>query len=354
MKTPTPLNLESESPSRDVPLTAPVEEPSDDMEYVTVTPAETFLPGTIAPPPTPHVSKDSSPLPFHSSLIGASVEALKAQDGHAPSSREGYVDRPSRSEDEVIEPTCVSTESQTAEVDTIPPSESEHPNRFAAEDPSDIPLESEHAGATSSREIPDDTESDSLGFERAAALGLPVVIAAGSIGIMATATHSRQGTPAREQRDSPPTLAEAGAGADLVPAIHVETPTSPDQKETLEIHGPFIDPLKHHIQPDEISPVLSDSTALQSPQVPIPYEPTHLPPLRELTRPSTSYSWLGALFGPISPEIIEAQRTGWIVISTEMSDEPPVRRRSTKLRRRTRELFTREQVTKNTFQKLTY
>lgn len=261
---------------------------------------------------------------------------------------EGYLEQPSRTEDDVIQPVAenLSAEDQTTEVSVISAFESDEPMHVSQEEAtSGIPMEY----PTSSRggvEVPRDTETDSFGFERAAVLGIPVVIAAGSIGIMATATHSRQPTPPNQPHDHPPTLTEHGATVDHVPAIHVETPTSPDQKDTFEIHGPFIEPLKHHIQPDEITPVLPDSTALRSPHMPIPYEPTHLPPMRDLPRPSTSYSWLGNLFGPISPEIVEAQRTGWIAISTETTDESPVRRRSTKLRRRAREIFTREQVLK--------
>ena len=278
-------------------------------------------------------------------MIGASVEALRAQEVEEPISRQGYLDRDIVEEDDDITRAAdVSVEDQTDGAEIVPlvnpPDASQH------ESPADTTVESEEPELASppvESAVAKRSEADSHGFETAAVLGIPVVMAAGSIGIMATATHSRGQSPLTKPHGSPPTSTEPGTNEDPVPAIHVDTAT-PQANDTLEVHGPFIEPLKHHIQPDDISPVVSDATALRSPHLPIPFEPTHLPPLRDLTRPSTSYSWLGALFGPISPEIIEAQRTGWVVISNEIIDEPPVRRRSTKLRRRTREIFVREEV----------
>jgi hypothetical protein len=285
-------------------------------------------------------------------MIGASVEALCAQEVEEPISREGYLDRDIVEEDDDTTRTAdVSVEDQMDGVEIVPsvnpPDASRHESR------ADTTVESEEPELASppyESAVAKRSEADSHGFETAAVLGIPAVMAAGSIGIMATATHSRGQSPLNKSHDSPPASTEPGVDEDPVPAIHVDT-ASPPANDTLEVHGPFIEPLKHHIQPDDISPVVSDATALRSPHLPIPFEPTHLPPLRDLTRPSTSYSWLGALFGPISPEIIEAQRTGWVVISNEIIDEPPVRRRSTKLRRRTREIFVREEVWQADFNK---
>jgi hypothetical protein len=323
----------------------------DDNEYVTITPAETDLPGTVAPPPTPHSTKQSPQWPFHSGIIGASVEALRAQEVEEPISREGYLDREIPEEDEAIRPAAdLSSEDQTDIVEVTPPSDSVNlSDTSQLENPADVTVESEEPEPTSPLDesaVSKRSETETPGFETAAALGIPAVMAAGSIGIMATATHSRDQTP---PHDAPPASTVPGASEEHVPAIHVDIP-SPDTKDTFEIHGPFIEPLKHHIQPEDISPVISDSTTLHSPRLPIPFEPTHLPPLRDITRPSTSYSWLGALFGPISPEIIEAERTGWVAISTEITDGRPVRRRSTKLRRRTREIFGHEQVWQTAFE----
>jgi len=303
------------------------------------------LPGTVALPPTPHMSRESPHSPLHSGMIGASVEALRAQEVEETTSREGYLDRDMVEEDDEITPAAdVSEEDQTDGAEIVPSFNSVNPPDASQHESMTVESEEpELASPPDESAVAKRSETDSHGFETAAVLGLPVVMAAGSIGIMATATHSRGQSPLNKAHDSPPASTEPGADEDPVPAIHVDT-ASPDANDTLEVHGPFIEPLKHYIQPDDIPPVVSDATALRSPHLPIPFEPTHFPPLRDLTRPSTSYSWLGALFGPISPEIIEAQRTGWVAISSEIIDEPPVRRRSTKLRRRTREIFAHEQV----------
>ena len=324
--------------------------PLEDMEYVTVTPAETFLPGTIPPPPTPYVQRGTSPSPFESGIIGASVEALQSQSPAERPPREGYLGRDFHTEDANI-PTPAEALTEVKTDDYIEFTRSSEPvdpaERSHQETQDDFPVESELPEPTlltDDGDVHTRSETESPGFEKAAVLGIPVVIAASSsIGIMATATHSKQQTPPSHPRELAPALNDQGASVDHIPVIRVDS-TSPDAKDAFEVHGPFIEPLKYHVQPDEISPIPADSTILKSPQVFIPFEPTHLPPSKDLSRPSTSYSWLGALFGPISPEILEAQRTGWVAISSEMNNEPPVRRRSTKLRRRTREIFMREQV----------
>jgi hypothetical protein len=168
----------------------------------------------------------------------------------------------------------------------------------------------------------------------AAALVIPAAIAAGSIGIMATATQHKSGDP--ESRH----LENATAADDAIPLIRVTSP----KPRTLEVHGPFVEPLKHHVQPEEISPptpTLPHSQTLASPVVPTPPEPTRLPPTTP--RPATSYSWLGALFQPISSEVVEAQRTGWVAIQTEIVNDPPVRRSSSKLKKKARDVMV-EQV----------
>ena len=99
---------------------------------------------------------------------------------------------------------------------------------------------------------------------------------------------------------------------DVITLIRMRTP----RPGILDGSGPFIDSLKHQ--------------ALIS-----------TPP-----RPATSYSWLGALFQPINPTILEAQRSGWIVLSNEIQD-PPIRKSSARLRKKLKDLPSLQDVSAN-------
>lgn len=99
---------------------------------------------------------------------------------------------------------------------------------------------------------------------------------------------------------------------DVITLIRMRTP----RPGILDGSGPFIESLKHQ--------------ALIS-----------TPP-----RPTTSYSWLGALFQPINPTILEAQQSGWIVLSNKIQ-EPPIQKSSARLRKKLKDLPNLQDVSVN-------
>ena len=131
----------------------------------------------------------------------------------------------------------------------------------------------------------------------------------------------------------------------MVPAIQVATPKTPASEL---IPSPFPSPLRYHLQPEGSSPVSPTPphlTTLPEPDT----QANHLPVPKEAARPTTSYSWLGSLFGPIDPKIVEAEQTGWVGVTTgqtaESSSAPaPVRRTSSRLRKKVKDAVAPDQV----------
>ena len=287
---------------------SPVSEPAGEGIE---TPIGKFVQGTMAPPSSPSVSKSVLEVP--SGLIAASVRSL---------SNEGLNQlEPVEAEEQT------GMEDQPVVVDDVSPVQ---PQESAAREGETIrepaSLDTDVVEPVTERsvvvgEIPTPKDEDSHeAMETAATGSIPAVLAAGTIGLVATATQHK------------PSQQEPADSEEVPPLIRVVSPNPP----SLAVQGPFVEPLKHHIQPEEISPILppQDSQKLSSPFFPVPAEPTRLP----TGRPSTSYSWIGHLFQPISPEIIEAQRSGWVAVSTEIVNEPPVRRHSSRLKRRLKRL----------------
>ena len=291
---------------------SPAAEPGDQG---TETPISTFIKGTMAPPSTPSVSKSVLEVP--SGLIAASVRSISTE-------------RLNRFEPVEAEEQTGMEEDQP--VDNVPPEVQEPTAKEAETIREPVPLYKGVVEPAMERspvvdEVPPPKEEESQRAMETAAIGsIPAVPATGTIGLVATAT---------QHNPSQPELVDS---ADVPPLIRVVSPNPP----SLAVQGPFVEPLKHHIQPEEISPIPcpQDSRLLSSPFFPVPAEPTRLP----TGRPSTSYSWIGHLFQPISPEIIEAQRSGWVAISTEIVNEPPVRRHSSRLKRRLKRLSRTERI----------
>ena len=131
----------------------------------------------------------------------------------------------------------------------------------------------------------------------------------------------------------------------MVPAIQVATPKTPASEL---IPSPFPSPLRYHLQPEggsPVSPAPPQLTTLPEPDT----QANHLPVPKEAARPTTSYSWLGSLFGPIDPKIVEAEQTGWVGVTTgqtaESSSAPaPVRRTSSRLRKKVKDTVAPDQV----------
>ena len=316
---------------------------TESKEDTAVTPVETILHGTVAPPSTPLAARIE--VVTAAGIIGTSVHTIAEDQLKEAVPRDGYLRRSILVEDDSNVPTPEPGSGPTLDdvtdtesvfdvpqvVERVDVSSQKVATRPVVQPSSsmdaiqDSPIASK-AEPPSTGETSDSKERANV--EEAAVVAIPAA-AAGSIGIMAMATHEKS-----EQQNK--TTAPID---DSIPLIRVDTPKPP----ALEVHGPFVEPLKHHVQPDEISPpspIAPHSPTLVSPVLPIPREPTRLPPA---PRPVTSYSWLGALFQPISSDVVEAQRTGWVAISTEIVNEPAVRKSSTRLRRKTKEVVV-EQV----------
>src|SRR5271170_2441091 len=143
------------------------------------------------------MSRESPHSPFHFGMVGARVEALRAQEVEEPISREGYLDRDMVEEDdEITRAADVSEEDQTDGAEIVPSFNSVNPPDASQHESMTVESEEpELASPPDESAVAKRSETDSHGFETAAVLGLPVVMAAGSIGIMATATHSRGQSP---------------------------------------------------------------------------------------------------------------------------------------------------------------
>ena len=332
----------SEIASTDEPYESPaIEQVGEGAEN----PVGTLLQGTLAPPSTPFITKSVPVVP--SGLIAASVHSLSTEklDHLAPVEVDEIHHHDVPEIPPVEQVTVQTVDAQVTEVE-VPPVEDEPIEATSEMEGGEIPSE-EHQDAERGESIkesieivPDvpkpvveevddhlegkEAESHSVLEEAAGITAIPAVLTAGTIGLVATATQHK------------PTPLDLTDTEDSTPLIHVVSPDTP----SLSVQGPFVEPLKHHVQPEEILPPLSDHEAqnLASPFMPVPREPTRLPN----GRPSTSYSWLGHLFQPISPEIIEADQNGWIAVP-EVDDKsvhakPPVRRHSSRLKRRLKRL----------------
>ena len=309
-----------------------------------VTPVETISQGTVAPPSTPLATRIE--VVTAAGIIGTSVHTIAEDQLKEAVPREGYLDRSIDVEDDSNVPSPEPEDGPP--LDDVTDGESlldvpQHVERVdvssqkvvtipsvqpsSSMDPIQDSTIASKSEAPSAGETSDSKEGMSV--ETAGIVAIPAAVAAGSIGILATATHQKSD----QENETTASI------HDSVPLIRVDTPKPP----TLEVQSPFSEPLKHHIQPEEISPptpTVPHSPTLESPVVPILREPTRLPPA---PRPVTSYSWLGSLFQPISSDVVEAQRTGWVAISTEIVNEPSVRKSSTRLRRKPRDVVV-EQV----------
>jgi hypothetical protein len=337
--------LEAHSPSDIAPVeiadeTPPTEQAGEGAE----TPIGTLLQGTLAPPSTPFVPKSVPEIP--SGLIAASVHSLSTErlDHFAPVE----VDEIHQHDVQEIPPVeQVSAPAEDAQVEEaeVAPVEGVPIQEVEQTEAGEVPSE-EYQAAEREESLeepvqigrdasnPDEEEVDDISkgkddpppvLEEAAAITtIPAVFTAGTIGLVATATQHKEPLP------------DLAGTEDSTPLIHVMTSDTP----SLAIEGPFVEPLKNYDQPEEIleTPSDQDTQNLTSRYIPLPREPTRLPN----GRPSTSYSWLGHLFQPISPEIIEAEQNGWVAVP-EIDDkpahaDPPVRRHSSRLKRRLKRL----------------
>jgi hypothetical protein len=305
------------------------------------TPVGTLLQGTLAPPSTPFVPKSVPEVP--SGLIAASVHSLSTEklDHLAP------VEVDEIHQHDVPEIPQVSVPAEDAQVEEaeVQPVEGVSIQEVEQKETTEVPSEEYQAaepeesvkgpvqiGGDTSNPVEEEVDDISKGkneshpvLEEAAVItSIPAVLTAGTIGLVATAT---------QHKESHPDLTDTEHST---PLINIMSPDIP----SLAIEGPFVEPLKHHVQSEGILHPLSDQDAenFTSRFVPLPREPTRLPN----GRPSTSYSWLGHLFQPISPEIIEAEQNGWVAVP-EVNDKPahadkPVRRHSSRLKRRLKRL----------------
>lgn len=174
------------------------------------------------------------------------------------------------------------------------------------------------------KEVPDDTEDSDIG--KAAAFAIPAVIAAGAVGILVSSNDKSQDDDASISAQDSHVIIHAPPEDDT-PIIQVES-TKPT---TIIVAGPFREQLtpSHRLTevwtPEQFTPR----------SMPFPTK-ARLSPSQETIRPPTSYSWLGRLFQPIDPAIVDAQTTGWITLPEEegSEDTTPQRKLSTRLRKK--------------------
>jgi hypothetical protein len=186
------------------------------------------------------------------------------------------------------------------------------------------------AEASESRE-----EDGNIG--RTAAFTVPAVIAAGALGSMISSTDTSHEDGAPIAAEDSQVIYHQTAENDDLPIIQVET-TKPT---TIIVAGPF----REDVKPQHTLREVWTPDQFPTRSTPFPTSPpkaVRLSPGQESMRPPTSYSWLGRLFQPIDPAIVDAQTTGWMVLPEEnVADAPPQRKMSTRLRKK---LFSRENV----------
>jgi hypothetical protein len=112
------------------------------------------------------------------------------------------------------------------------------------------------------------------------------------------------------------------------PYVHVYTSKS----AAVDIPNPLFDPIRKH-KKSQSSPFPASSIPETPPSPSASFTPRMMSS-KPLNRPPTSYSWLGKMFEPIGPEIVEAEQQGWIDEPDEPVDELPSRKLSQRLRRR--------------------
>lgn len=319
-------------------------------ESPSVTPVESVLQGTVAPPSTPHATRELAPSSSYSGMIGDSIQAIHMQSTGEPiSAGEVYPERDINvafeaatdfgkdviAHDMTLEPEAAVDPELTSPTSAV---FSDIANSSVGE--SDLFDEASHVSDDEGAQILKPFElMEEHDVSKIAVIAIPTVIAAKSISALATEKP--------EQFDSSHDYAIGTSESTPFKDTSVSPISSTLKPPTIEVHGPFIDPLKYNVQPHEISSFTSSaprSSTLAPPKMSIPSGPLHITPSKDAHRPSTSYSWLGALFGPINPTIVEAQRTGWVEISTEIINEPPVRKNSGRLRKKIKDIMMSDHV----------
>jgi hypothetical protein len=321
-------------------------------ESPSVTPVENILQGTVAPPSTPYATRDSAPSSLYSEMAGASGQVIHMQStSKTTATGEVYLDRDIYV---TLQPVADLDEGFITGDMTLEPGATADPDPTTTNLVSSVIVESdvdEPGVFDEASSFSDDDGTDGLKpFELSEEHHVEKIPVVAIPTIIATKTFSGLAAETPEKTEPFDTSYDyAVDSSDPAPFKDSSVPLIPvyPKPPTVEVHSPFTDPLKDHVQSYEISPFPSlapRSSTHTPPIMSIPSGPPYISPSKDLNRPSTSYSWLGALFGPINPTIVEAQRTGWVEISTEIIGEPPVRKSSGRLRRKMREVMTSEHV----------
>jgi hypothetical protein len=303
-------------PSSDLEINVPAYETS------TITPIGSPPQGTMAPPPTPFATFHQSPFyseDIHDEFYDTaheSIENIGYKEAIVPATRSEneFVWPSSEPEVNLDDDRRPKVDKSVDELDQSHLSENEQPDTWAISDGQD-------------------------NLSAAVALTtIPVGLGLSAVGLLAVARPQ-----ITEPLDDDNDLKAQFQSDEYRP----RTPLDVLQPDKLEVHGPFVDPLKHHGQGQDMSYMVTNlrsPTPMMPPQMNfIPYQAVPLPP-----RPGTSYSWLGNMFQPIDPRILEAEKAGWITLSDEgevkfTAAAPPVHRRSL-LRRKLKEPMSQGEV----------
>jgi hypothetical protein len=287
----------------------PVEDIPQESKEVspTETPEDAILQGRIAPPTTPHIAVFTPPTQFYPGMLGARYDEY---------------------------------DSDEQEIEAVPAESALDEDEYGAREFAETSVPEDSASQKEGEEeegevYAEDVESQEgdhhdYSTEQIAELAVPGIVAATAAGFVASKEMDAETDIDTTQGQKNIRVDESHEKASPVPLIKVITPKPP----TLELPSQWSEPLKHHVQPIEMSPsVLTPphSPTLVSPIAPVPAEPTHLPPPMDLTRPPTSYSWLGSLRYPIIPITLEGQ-TGWI--TNDVPSTVEIRKRHSRLRRK--------------------
>jgi len=111
------------------------------------------------------------------------------------------------------------------------------------------------------------------------------------------------------------------------PYVHVYTSRS----AAVELPSPLFEPIRKH-KKSQSSPLPANAMAEAPPSSTQSFTPRMMSSKPSL-RPPTSYSWLGALFQPIDPDVEDAQKHGWIDGPDESVEDLPTRKLSTRLKK---------------------
>jgi hypothetical protein len=300
---------------------APVHQDTETSGTSDETPPDTVLQGRIAPPSTPHAPRGITSSPSFSEMFRTDDkgEQMKFSDALL---EEESVDDKSFVESDGFEAKgdIEGTESPVDDEDKV--------------DALDLPVDSSMAEPMGSHVA--DIEVQNLAKDNKDDDSNPTTVAAPNIIDPPTTELSTTKAAEVDQELETSDIPQGNIDESIrSPATDETHPLSdPPNFATPDVLITVPEPVKQNQSMEGTTPVPSASHSLAIPSPTTTSERTYLTAAKEMIRPATSYSWLGALFQPIDPKLVDAQKTGWVEVSTTVTNAPPVRKGSTKLKKK--------------------